>query len=286
MRKDDDFPYCVHRGFPDEFVHADTPLCARRADGTVIRNGNGTPVLACTCGMVLGGQAYPELTYFTEGGSFWTNHFPELFQPGRDPRTCPRDTCRSSGYQSMALIPIRSGREILGLLQLHDSKAGRLDLQMIRLFECLAGQIGLALRCRRAEEELYKSEEQLRLSIEHAPTNIAMFDRNMCYLAASRRWLEDHNLAGKPFVGLNLYETADRSRSTGSRSISIVFRAVSRRRKKSTHRSGRQEAMVALGDASLALGTGSGRWNHYFQRRDNGGRAARGTGPGAGCSRR
>lgn len=209
MRKDDDFPYCVHRGFSDEFVNADTLLCARRADGTIIRNGNGTPALACTCGMVLGEHAGPELPYFTEGGSFWTNHFSDLFQPDRDPRTSPRDTCRNCGYQSMALIPIRSGREILGLLQLHDSKAGRLDLQMVRLFECLAGQIGLALRCRRAEEELYKSEEQLRLSIEHAPTNIAMFDRNMCYLAASRRWLEDHNLAGKPFVGLNLYETAD-----------------------------------------------------------------------------
>ena len=57
---------------------------------------------------------------------------------------------------------------------------------------------------RRAETEkaLKASEEQLRLFVEQAPASIAMFDRNLCYLAASRRWLtqfcpDDHDVVGR-----------------------------------------------------------------------------------------
>ena len=59
-----------------------------------------------------------------------------------------------------------------------------------------------------AEEALRGSKELLELFIAHVPASIAMFDRNMCYLAASRRWLDDYALASDEIIGRSHYEFA------------------------------------------------------------------------------
>src|SRR5208337_2266561 len=47
---------------------------------------------------------------------------------------------------------------------------------------------------KKAEDGLRESEELLRQIVKHDPLAIAVHDINMCYIAASDRWLRDYNV--------------------------------------------------------------------------------------------
>jgi diguanylate cyclase (GGDEF)-like protein/PAS domain S-box-containing protein len=61
---------------------------------------------------------------------------------------------------------------------------------------------------KQAEAALRQSKDLLQLFIDHALAGMAMFDREMRYLAASRRWMEERGLAGQEILGSLYYETS------------------------------------------------------------------------------
>lgn len=58
---------------------------------------------------------------------------------------------------------------------------------------------------KKTEDALRESKGRLSLFIRHAPAAIAMFDREMRYIAASDRWLRDYRLSGD-LCGLSHYK--------------------------------------------------------------------------------
>jgi PAS domain S-box-containing protein len=164
LRDGDDYPYYEARGFPAEFVEAERYLCARDASGRVIRDGDGRPLLECMCGNVLQGRTDPSLPFFSDGGSFWSNNTTRLLasttEAERQGRT--RNRCNGEGYESVALVPLRSQDEIIGLLQLNDRRPDRFTPDLIRFLEELAVSVAVAVGRNWDREALSASEAQYR----------------------------------------------------------------------------------------------------------------------------
>jgi diguanylate cyclase (GGDEF)-like protein/PAS domain S-box-containing protein len=56
------------------------------------------------------------------------------------------------------------------------------------------------------ERRVIESEALLHLFVEHAPAALAMFDREMRYLAANRRWLDMYALTEAELIGRSYYD--------------------------------------------------------------------------------
>ena len=156
LREGDDFPYFVTEGFAGEFVRAESSLCERGPGRKPAKDEQGHPVLQCVCGTVLAGRTDPSKPFFTEGGSFWTNSTTDLLAstPDKDLGRHLRGRCNRAGYESVALVPIRSGAETIGLMQLNGFGRNRLTPTMIGFLEQIGASIGMAIRRHRAESDL------------------------------------------------------------------------------------------------------------------------------------
>jgi len=59
---------------------------------------------------------------------------------------------------------------------------------------------------KRAEAAKEREYQQLREIIANAPVAIALLDNQMCYIACSKKWLEDYQLQGESILGRSHYE--------------------------------------------------------------------------------
>jgi transcriptional regulator with GAF, ATPase, and Fis domain len=112
------------------------------------------------CGNVISGRTDPTLSFFTEGGSFFTNSTTELLTSATEEelQSRTRNRCNGEGYESVALIPLHSGQDVVGLLQMNDSRPNLFSLSMIRFFEKIGNSIGIAFS-KMVEEKGLKQNE-------------------------------------------------------------------------------------------------------------------------------
>lgn len=83
-----------------------------------------------------------------------------------------------------------------------------LDAVLLAALIWMAGTRLQRSDARRTEEEAKRraNEAQLQLFVEHAPAAIAMLDREMRYIAVSRRWLSDYRFDAKDVTGRSHYD--------------------------------------------------------------------------------
>ncbi len=178
----EDFPYFETTGFSEDFIASERFLCVKDAAGKVRRARDGKANLECLCGQVVCGRTDPSLPHFTKDGSFVTNSTTKLLAGNKHNlrARCPRD-----GYESVALIPLKSNASIIGLLQLNDKKKDRFTPDGIAYLENLSIPLGIALAKLHAEQLLTGSEEKLRALFESSTEHMFLLNNEGIYLASN-----------------------------------------------------------------------------------------------------
>lgn len=163
LQEGEDFPYYETNGFPDSFVEKERCLCARDSKGRLIREADGSNCLVCMCGNIISGRTDPSQPFFTARGSFWTNSTTDLLGSGRqeDLQGATRNECNRAGYESVAILPLKTGDVTIGLLQLNDHRRDMFTEDLIEFLESVAASIGIALSRKRAEEALHVLNDRL-----------------------------------------------------------------------------------------------------------------------------
>lgn len=73
----------------------------------------------------------------------------------------------------------------------------------------IIGYLGVAIDIsdrKKTEQALVMEKARLMAFVEHAPAAVAMFDRDIRYIAVSNRWLEEYQLKGRNVLGLRHYD--------------------------------------------------------------------------------
>jgi PAS domain S-box-containing protein len=105
----------------------------------------------------------------------------------------------------VGLIPLRSGDEIIGLLQLNDRRHNQFTPEMIRFFEGLGASIGIALSRKQADEALRESEEKFRTIFENSSSAMAIISRDTTISMVNREYckiglFEEKDVIGKSWT--------------------------------------------------------------------------------------
>ena len=161
LQEGHDYPYYQTNGFPGEFIQLENHLCEYDEKGNSICDGEGNPIMACMCGNIISGRFDPSQQFFTTNGSFWTNSTSNLLAKTteEDRQSQTRNRCNGVGYESVALIPLHSGFENFGLLQLNDHRKNLFSKELISIWERLSGHLAVALAKFIAEEEIINHDK-------------------------------------------------------------------------------------------------------------------------------
>jgi PAS domain S-box-containing protein len=181
--KDGDDCICyASKGFSTEFLAAEQKFCCYTKGGFLLKE--------CMCDKVLSGNIDIKNPNFTKEGSFWTNSISAFISNiTKEKNEVTNNICNKEGYESIALIPLKSVGKIIGLIQLNDKRKNFFTVEIIEFFERISASIAVAIEHKKTEDALFESERHLRSILETTNAGYFFIDKDGILQDVNTAWL-------------------------------------------------------------------------------------------------
>ncbi len=142
-------PYESYVGFSQEFWESENWLSVKNDQ--------------CVCIRIISGNPEPQdAPFMTPGGSFRCDNMVQFMATlSAEDRLKFRCICPQSGFRSVAVIPLRYGKKVLGAIHLADEREGNISLRVVEFIESMSSLIGEAVHRFNLEDDLRESENRL-----------------------------------------------------------------------------------------------------------------------------
>lgn len=134
-------PFAVYNGLSADFIEDES---------FVVSND-------CACGRVIQSATQPELPFYTERGSFWTNSLSKLSDKTKELKIKCNDRCRKEGFETLLVSPIKTNSKVTGSLFLASREENLLAKKEVDFLECEAVRIGEDILKEMSECDKYTS---------------------------------------------------------------------------------------------------------------------------------
>jgi PAS domain S-box-containing protein len=174
LKNGEDYPYYETYGIPLQFVRKDSALCSPNGKGEIACGFDGKQILECLCGNIIKGIVEHESPYYTERGSFWTNNLTEFLDSpsGRRLPEATRSRMAATRYGSVALVPVGSNHNNVGLIQFSDARPGLFTAALIEQFEQIAYALSQTIPRRMLRDDLEASRQHLMVARDELESEV------------------------------------------------------------------------------------------------------------------
>ena len=179
LDEDGNIPYACEEGFGAEFCEVENFLSVKKDQGICVR--------------VVRNDVDPGLPNFTEFGTYLINDYQKIANGNeKSPEHCLRNACNRFGYRSLTLIPIRLGKQTLGLIHAADRRKNIFTVEIVETLEAAALQVGATIQRLRAEEALKVAYQKLEDRVMERTVELSLANENLRSEIDVRRQVEEH----------------------------------------------------------------------------------------------